>query len=128
MSPPTITDWKQKADECFSNITTILYISCCYTNTDDIRHHFNTRNIGHTSSVVREAAHKIVDFFHCSGDGINYINNEIMEIIMKIPRVASNEYVSQDIATYIIPYIVNQLLSQYNDNISNFNLQETHLE
>ena len=109
--PPTITDWEQKADECFSNITTILYISCCYTNRDNIRREFNTRDIGHTSSVVREAAYRIVDFFHSSADGMNFIKNEIV-----------------DIATYITPYIFNQLLSQYNDNIRNFNLQETDLK
>ena len=126
--PPTITDWEQKADECFSNITTILYISCCYTNRDNIRREFNTRDIGHTSSVVREAAYRIVDFFHSSADGMYFIKNEIVDIIMKIPRVASNEKVSRDIATYITPYIFNQLLSQYNDNIRNFNLQETDLK
>jgi len=129
MSPPQQNiDWEQKADECFGNITTILYISCCYTNRDNIRNEFNTRDIGHTSSVVRDAAHKIVDFFHSSADGFVYINNEIVEIIMRIPRVSSTEYVSRDIATYITPYIFNQLLSQYNDNIRNFNKQETDLE
>ena len=130
MSPPVLSE------ECeldpdgkyFSKLTTILYISCCYTNTDDIRNEFNTRDIGHTSSVVRKAAHEMVDYFHSSGDGIAYIKNEIVKMIMKIPRVASTEYVSRDVAEYITPYIFNQLLNQYENNIRNFNLQETDLE
>ena len=130
MSPPQLNEESilDPDGECFSKLTTILYISCCYTNTEDIKREFNTRDIGHTSSVVRTAAHEMVDFFH-HAMGKKYINDTILEMIMKIPRVASNESVSREVAVYIKPYIINQLGLQYkNSNHHDYLMEFTDLE
>ena len=70
----------------------------------------------------------MVDFFH-HAMGKKYINDTILEMIMKIPRVASNESVSREVAVYIKPYIINQLGLQYkNSNHHDYLMEFTDLE
>ena len=129
MSPPITNDSivLDPDGKVFSELTTLLYISCCYTDINDIRDHYNNRECGHTSSVVREATHKIVDFFHCEVSK-NYINKTILEMIMGIRKVCSNETISIEVAMYIKPYIINRLCSQYkNQSHFTYLLAETDL-
>ena len=102
MSPPMSDD----AMYAFSNITTILYLACCYTDKALLKNDFNERDVSHTSSVVREAAHQMRECFLNS----SYLDNSIMGIILCLPIVGDNtNTVSFEIAEYITPYVYNQL-------------------
>jgi hypothetical protein len=117
--------------KCFGNITTILYISCCFDKIEDIRYHFNNRDMGHTSSVVRASAHEMVDYFQ-NAVNVNMsrfdTTNGIINIITNIPKVGmSNEYIPNNVAMYIKPYIINQLFSICNGK-SDMIVENTDLE
>ena len=110
MSPPQqeFTD----AQICsFSNITTILYLACCYTDISSLKSEFNwPYRYSHTSSAVRRAAREIISGFYT-------IDNIIESVIRALPMVGQNNgNVHPEIARYIIPYVYNQLCEYHGDN------------
>ena len=90
----------------FSNITTILYVACCYTNKILLRKDFNEREFADSSSVVRKATHEMMTCFFNS----SYLEDSIIGIILTLPMVGdTTNTVTPEIAEYITPYVYNQL-------------------
>jgi len=126
MSPPNQTnvEYDDMFYGLFGNLTTILYLSCCCESTENIKHAFHDDDgMNHTSSVVREVAWKLLDFFdetikHCPASELKQsINDFVLETIMSTPRVGGLGIpVSQEVAMYVRPYIINQMCLRYGEN------------
>ena len=119
--------FRDKYIKCFTNVSSIVFLSCCQSNINVIRDVFNSRETPHTSSVARESTHQLFDFFHTSADGLDYILNEIKDMLMKVPLCPSNGCnIPEHVAEYITPYIINQIMGIY--KTQRFVLQDTDLQ
>ena len=92
--------------------------------------------MGFTSSVVREVAWELLDFFDetikhmvpCS-ELKQWIDDFVLETIKSTPRVGGLGIpVSQEVAMYIRPYVINQMCLRYDVNQTGWLLSYTDLD